>query len=182
MKNWLNYLKKWLGWIILSYIIVIVVFYVFVLLPQKNLIIKYKIEKNLVEYNYFKVKNSPQFLNSIRQTVLLAENKIKNFEWFNSSDDPNFTLFQYLAEKSEKHGLEFVLLERDLKAEKKKKPYYIWKAKFIGHFPQLLEFLYDIETEKKYLRVDEIEIFPGEEGKTFFYLKFIGVKEIKKNE
>ena len=157
-----------------SYVVVIFGFYVFLLLPQRKFINEAKAEKETAEYYYLKVKNIPTVFDSINKTFSLAKDEIKYFEWLIDTDDPNFLIFQYIGEKAEKNNLKLALLERDLK-NKENSQYFIWKAKLVGSFPDLLKFLYDIETGDKYLKIDEIEV-GQEEGKTFFDLKIVGIQ------
>lgn len=162
---------------LLSYVVIILVFYIFLLLPQRKFINEVKVEKETVEYYYLKIKNIPVSFDKINKTFSLVKDEIKYFEWLSYTDDPNLLMFQYLGEKAEKHNLELSILERNLKDEKSSK-YYIWKAKLVGSFPDLLKFLYDIEAGDKYLKVDEIEV--GKEGeKDFFDLKLVGIKGVK---
>jgi len=174
MKEYIIYIKKYAVWMLISYIVVILVFYTFFLLPQRRFINEVKAEKETVEYYYLKIKNIPVVFDTINKTLSVVKGEIKYFEWLANTDDPNFLMFQYLGEKAEKYNLELSILERNLKDEKSSK-YYIWKTKLVGSFPDLLKFLYEVETGDKYLKIDEIEV--GKEGeKVFFDLKIVGIK------
>ena len=174
MKEYIIYIKKYAVWMLISYAAIILVFYTFFLLPQRRFIYEVKAEKETVEYYYLKIKNIPVVFDTINKTLSVVKDEINYFEWLANTDDPNFLMFQYLGEKAEKHNLELSLLERNLKDEKSSK-YYVWKAKLVGSFPDLLKFLYEVETGDKYLKIDEIEV--GKEGeKVFFDLKIVGIK------
>ncbi len=168
---------KWIFWSLFSYFIIFSFFYVFVLIPQKNFIIKNKTEKELLEYNYLKIKGSPKFVKNILNTIAIAENKIKKFEWLNYEDDPNFALYQYLENLSKNTGIEIISLSEDEKD--KEGLYYFWNLKLMGDYSQFLSFIYRIETGEKYLKIEEIELIKGEEGKNFYIIKIAGIKEVK---
>ena len=182
MGEWLRYIKKWGVWICLSYIFLGVTLYVFVLIPQKKKIIKYRTEKNFVEYNYYKLKSSPGFLKTMEKTLKIGTTKLSNFEWLNNGFDPNFTFFNYISKIAEKENLELIQMERLEKLEKKK-PYFIWKVRLSGNLADALNFINDIESSPKYLKIEEIEMFPEEKGKSTFTFTILGVKKVvTKNE
>ncbi|MCX7917343.1 MAG: hypothetical protein N2589_04370 [bacterium] len=176
MKNLVNIVKRWIFFIIISYIFIIVLFLVLVIIPQKNQIIKYKTEKELLEYNYLKIKNTPSFFNAIERTIKIIEDKINNFEWLNFSDDPTLTVYEYLEKLSSKSGNEIISMK---KAENKSDQYYVWEIKVHGNFSNFISFLYDLENGNKYLKIEEIEILSGEKEKDFFNLKIAGIKREK---
>jgi len=182
MKEWLKYLKRWGLWIFLSYLFVGVVLYAFVIIPQKKKIIKYRTKKNFVEYNYYKLKSSPKFFKKMDEVIKIGSSKLNNFEWLNNGFDPNLLFFNYISELAEKENLELTVMER-LERLEKEKPYFIWKVSLLGSFNNALNFINDIESGKKYLRIEEIEISPEEGGKTNFVFTILGVKKIvSKNE
>ncbi|MCM8807223.1 MAG: hypothetical protein NC926_04615 [Candidatus Omnitrophica bacterium] len=176
MKGLPTFIKKWVLWIILSYVFFISLFLVFVFIPQRNQIFKYKTEKNLLEYNYLKLKNNPQFLRSIKDLVEIAENKIYNFEWFTFYDDPNIALYDYLENLSSQAGIEIISIKG---IPDKNELYYLWEVKLQGDFKNFVSFVYLIETGKKYLKIEEIEIISGEKGESFYNLKLAGLRGIK---
>jgi len=170
---------KWIFWALFSYFIIFSFFYVFVLIPQKNFILKNKTDKELLEYNYLKIKGSPKFINNILNTVAIAEDKIKKFEWLKYEDDPNFALYQYLESISKNTGMEIISLSEDEKSKEKEGLYYFWNLKLIGDYSKFLSFIHNIETGEKYLKIEEIELIKGEEGKNFYNIKIAGIKEVK---
>lgn len=174
--------KRWIFWGLISYIVIFSILYVFVLIPQKNLIIKYKTEKELLEYNYFKIKSSPKFFDEIRQTVAIAKEKIGNFEWLKSYDDPNLAIYEYLQNIGEKTGVEIISIKEDEEiGEKEENIYFFWDVQISGPYYNLFSFVYNLENEKNYLKIEEIEVIPGEEEKNnnFFILKISAIKEVK---
>lgn len=173
MKDLINIIKRMIVGIIISYVFVIGLFFVLVIMPQKNQIIKYKTEKELLEYNYMRVKNNPTFFSSIEKTIHIAEDKINNFEWLNYTEDPNLAIYEYLENLSSKTGSEIITVknipeENDL--------YYLWEVKLQGNFKNFISFIWEIENGKKYLKINEIEVLSNEEGKNFFNLKIAGIK------
>lgn len=176
MKDFYKILKRCFLWIIISYILIIGIFTVIILIPQKNQIVKYKTEKNLLEYNYLKIKSDPSFLQSINKTIELSEEKLYNFEWLNYSDDPNLAIYEYLEEISPKELIEIVSIK---KLENPSDLYYFWEVKLIGNFRGFIYFINHIETGKRYLKVEEIEVSKGEIEKDIFNLKIAGVKKVK---
>ncbi|MCM8785453.1 MAG: hypothetical protein NC899_04320 [Candidatus Omnitrophica bacterium] len=160
----------------MSYAFVVILFSVIVLIPQKNQIIKYKVEKDLLEYNYLRIKNNPSFFKSIENTVETAENLIINFEWLNYSDDPNLLIFQHLENLSKKSGIEIISVKN---VDVENELYYIWDIKLVSDFKSFVDFIYLLETDEKFLKVEEIEVFPSEEKDKFFNLKIAGIKKVK---
>jgi Tfp pilus assembly protein PilO len=176
---------KLIFWLLFLYCVIFLLFYVFVLIPQKNLMLKNKTEKEILEYNYLKIKSSPKFLNTLLNNVSMVEDKIKKFEWLIYEDDPNLALYQYLEDVSKNTGIEIIYLsgEEKRKTEEKSKeketPYYFWNLKLMGDFSQFLSFVYNIETGEKYLKIEEIELIKGEKEKNFYNIKIAGIKEVK---
>ncbi len=170
---------RWIFWALFSYFIIFSFFYVFIIIPQKNLILKSKTEKELLEYNYLKIKGSPKFFQNVLHTVAIAEEKIKNFEWLNYDDDPNFAFYLYIENVAKDSGIEIISISQDEKSKEKENIYYLWDVKLMGNFPQLLSFIYNIEKGKKYLKIEEIEVTRGEENGNFYNLKIAGIKEVK---
>lgn len=176
MKDLISILKRWILWIIISYLFIISLFFVALFIPQKNQIIKYKTEKNLLEYNYLKIKNNPNFFKSIEKMVEMAENKVYDFEWLNYSDDPNLTIYEYLEELSKKTGMEIISVKN---SDKKNDLYYLWEVELSGNFKNFIYFINTIETEKRYLKIEEIEILSSDKENDFFKLKIAGIKKVK---
>lgn len=168
--------KRYLFWSFVSYIFLFSFLYAFIIIPQKNKITKMKTEKELIEYNYLKLKNSPKFFNEIKSTINIANDKIKNFEWLNYGDDPNLLLYEYIDGIATKNGLEIIELKRD---EKNDEIYYRWNLKLRGDYGKLVYFIYNVEKGEKYLKIEEIEVVPGEENNNFFNLKIAGIKKVK---
>ncbi|MCM8804799.1 MAG: hypothetical protein NC833_06060 [Candidatus Omnitrophica bacterium] len=177
MKDLINILKRMIIGIIVSYVFVIGLFFVLVILPQKNQIIKYKTEKELLEYNYMRVKNNPTFFHSIKKIISIAEDKIKNFEWLTLSDDPNLAIYEYLENLSLKTGTEIITIKN---IPDKNDLYYLWEVKLQGDFRNFIPFIWEIENGQKYLRIEEIEVLSNEEkNKDFFNVKIAGIKKVK---
>ncbi|MCM8767458.1 MAG: hypothetical protein NC921_01570 [Candidatus Omnitrophica bacterium] len=176
MKEIFNIIKRKILWVILSYVFVIILFWVIIFIPQKNQIIKNKIEKDLLEYNFLRIKNNPTFFESIGKTLKIAENLISNFEWLTYSDDPNLAFYEHIANLSNKTGVEIVSIKNTLDNSE---IYYSWEVRLKGDYKNFIDFIYKIETDEKYLKIEEIEVLTGEEENEFFNLKISGIKKVK---
>ncbi|MFN4227961.1 MAG: hypothetical protein ACK4F0_07490 [Candidatus Ratteibacteria bacterium] len=176
MKEIFNIIKGKILWIVISYAFVVILFSVVFFIPQKNLILKYKVEKDLLEYNYLRIKNNPSFFKSIANAVGIAEELINNFEWLINSEDPNLSIFQHLEDLSKKTGIEIISIKN---TEDNSELYYTWDIKLAGDFKSFVDFVYLVETDEKFLKIEEIEVLSSGEKGDFFNLKISGIKKVK---
>ncbi|HOK56734.1 MAG TPA: hypothetical protein PKV21_09285 [bacterium] len=176
MRDFYKILKRWFLWVIISYLFVIGIFTVIIFIPQKNQIVKYKTEKDLLTYNYLKIKNDPEFFQTIKKTIDFAEDKIYNFEWLNYTDDPNLAIYEYLEEITPKEFIEIISVKKE---EIPSDLYFFWEVKLMGSFKGFFYFINRLESGRKYLKIEEIEVLEGENEKNIFNLKIAGIKKVK---
>ena len=133
-----------------------------VLRPQENRLAACKEEKNRVEYEYLKLKNTPEFVSVVGKTVGLAQKTLSEFSWLQEECDPNLLCFKRVSEAADNAGVAFVRFER-LDAQETTK-YYVWKADFQGPFYRVCDLLRALEEDPRYLKIDAIEVQSGEEA------------------
>jgi len=174
-------IKKYLIWMVLSYIVVALLVYNFVIVPQKSTIEKYNAEKARMEYNHMKITSSPDFINSLDKAIKTAAVQKRNFIWVESENiDSGLTFYNYVYTMTKKANLDLLqvsVLENSARREKEKL-YYAWNVKTAGSFPDVLHMISEIEHSKKFLILQEITITEGKAdgNKTLYDFTFLGLK------
>lgn len=148
---------------VLSYVLVCISIYTLIILPQNKLLHQYRAEKADVEYTYMKVTSSPAFLKSIDETVKDVSGKTTHFLWLDSSGtDVGLTFYNYLYKLAVKNNvdiLEITMQENQGKKKtKEERLYYKWKVKVTGRFPDIVNFINDMEQKENFLIVKDIKI------------------------
>jgi hypothetical protein len=175
-------IKKYLVWMVLSYIVVAVLVYNFILIPQKSTIEEYRVEKSRIEYNYMKITSSPEFINSLDETIEMAAAQKRNFIWVESENiDAGLTFYNYVYMMTKKANLDLLqvsVLEGQSARRQKEKLYYAWNVKTAGSFPDVLYMISEIEHSKKFLILEDITITEGkaDDNKTLYDFIFLGLK------
>jgi len=174
--NWhLSFLKKHLPWMLASY--ALVAFFIGrVVAPQVKLLEECRGEKNRIEYDYLRLKNSPGFVATVGETVLSAKDTLAEFEWLHEGYDPNLRFFERVSVAAERAGAVFTRLER--LDNRKDLKYYAWNADFQGRFNNLCGLLHALEEDPRYLRIDTISVQPGEEA-PFFTVTILGIRYLE---
>lgn len=177
-------IKKYVVWMLLSYLFIYGIIHTFVIIPQKDTIEKYRSERAQMEYNYMKMTGSPAFMQSIDAAIDTALGKARNFEWVDiSSVDASLVFYNYISDASHRAGLsltEVVMVEeRSGKAADRENFYHSWKVKFGGNFQNLLKLIEEIETDERFFVIREISITQGREinSDTLYDLVFLCLKK-----
>jgi len=180
MENLKDIFKKYVLWMFFSYILIVVAYYAFVFTKQREKILKLKEKKDTIEFNYFKIKISPDFINDIEKILRRGKDKIKNFEWLANSSDPGLALYNYLYPICQKNNLSIIEMENieNFRKIKLKDRYFIWQVELSGNFLNLLKVIDKIENGGKYLRIETIKIKSPWEGENAVYdLIILGMKK-----
>ncbi|HOK79566.1 MAG TPA: hypothetical protein PK303_02610 [bacterium] len=146
-----------------------------VIRQQQTILQQYRNEKTSLEYDYMKLKNYPDYVNTIRKTINNAGNKLNQFLWINTGYDPNLMVFQHISSIAERLNLEITGFQP---AEKVDEKYYTWNVSCKGNFSGILSFINGIETSQKFLKIDSVEITSFEDGISVS-LKVSGIKKLE---
>ncbi|MCM8820846.1 MAG: hypothetical protein NC932_02720 [Candidatus Omnitrophica bacterium] len=180
----MSLIKRHFVWMIISYIIIGIVVYTFLLSPQKKTIQKYQKEKDEIEYAYMKVTSSPSFLKSLNEAVVAATLKTDDFLWLDRDIDRGLSLYNYLYTLSRKNNVELleVIAEEKTSASSKKtkeeKLYYRWEVKLTGSFPDIISFIEKVENSRNFLIIKDIYISRGQglDKGVIYKLTLLGLK------
>ncbi len=178
-------IKKYLVWMVLSYILIAGIVYHFIFIPQGAKIEKYKVEKSGVEYTYMKITSSPSFINSLNEAIRKAVVKSNDFEWVDAGNvDASLTFYNYIAETAKKTNLDLLettaLKNNSAKEARLAKTYYTWTVMFSGNFQDVMRFIDEIEHNRRFLMIREISVISrgtGPEDKPLYDLVFRGIKK-----
>ena len=156
-------IKKYLIWMLLSYIIIYGIAHTFIIIPQITTIEKYRAVKAQAEYNYMKMTGSPAFLNSLETTIKNALIKTQDFEWVENEDvNPTLAFYNYIYILAKKRNLKLIEMSciKELGGQKTQKAqsYHIWDVRFNGSFQNLLKFIEEVETGRKFVIIEEITV------------------------
>jgi Tfp pilus assembly protein PilO len=180
----LKYLiKKYVIWMVLSYITIVGVLHTFVLIPQRNTIEHYRTERTQLEYDYMKMTRSPAFLNSINTSIQAALAKTRSFEWVESGEaDSSLIFYNYIYRTAEKNNLsviEMILTEKPKGRKTKKDLYHTWKVKFSGSFNGILKLVEEVESDRRFVVIEEISARENKdkEYETFYEMVFLCLKK-----
>jgi len=176
MKNWRNYVRRYLIWMGASYVLIFAAFQAWVFQPQRREVVEAKAKRARIEQTYVMVKSSQNFLNSLAVGIGMVNARLGDFKWLSASPDPNNTLFQRIGGMAEKQRLKLISLQR-IEDREKGTPYFCWRLQFQGRFPDVLRFVNDVENSPQYLRIEEIEIVPDEDGQSVFSITVLGIKQ-----
>ncbi len=180
MENLKDILKKYILGMFFSYVLICVFYYAFIFTSQKEKLFNLKKKKDTIEFNYLKIKITPEFVNDMEKTLRIGENKVKNFEWLTISSDPGLALYNYLYPICQENNLTIIGMENieNYKKIKLKDKYFVWQIELSGNFLNLLKAIDKIENGEKYLRIDTIEIkSPWEGENTVYDLTILGIKK-----
>lgn len=144
--------------------------------PQMQLLEKYREEKNRIEYDYLRLKDSPTFVAQTQQTVLEVKETLDGFEWLRKGYDSNLLFFQKITQDAEKAGALFLQFERT--AQKEDPKYFSWKINFQGEFKNLSNLARILEESPYYLRIEEISLQPRE-GLPLFTVTILGIRNLE---
>ncbi|MCM8776702.1 MAG: hypothetical protein NC905_00310 [Candidatus Omnitrophica bacterium] len=180
----MSLIKRHFVWMIISYIIIGIVLYIFLLSPQKKVIKDFQKEKDEIEYTYMKVTTSPSFLKSLNEAVVTATLKTDDFLWLDRDIDRGLSLYNYLYTLSQKSNIELLEVKTEEKTSasskktKEEKLYYRWKVKLTGSFPDIISFVEKIENSRKFLIIKEIYIGRGQgsDRGLIYELTLLGLK------
>jgi len=157
--------------------------YIFILKPQVQAMARYRMEKNQVEYDYMKLKSSGGLIANITEAINKAAAKTEGYSWLMDASDPNLALYDHvdsLGEKSRLVLLEMMPVEKSgAEAERASEKYYVWKVTFAGHFAGIVAFIRELESSQKFLRIESLEIGPGDDGKSVFTVTLRGIKKLE---
>ncbi len=177
MRAAVIYFKKYGIWMLLSYALMGILFLWLVLAPQRREIAKMKVERNRVEYDWSRMKNSSNFFQRIASTIEQASLTVERFHWLDAGYDPNLVFFDYVSSLAERSGLQFVeMVQAAATDEKEKARYLFWRVGCQGTFGNVVRFLREVENGPKYLRIEQIQMKPDEKGRTYFDLTLSGLK------
>lgn len=180
METLKSIFKKYVIWMLFSYILIWIVYYTFIYTNQKEKLLKLKEEKEMVEFNYLKIKIAPGFVNDMEKVVEKGKKKVRNFEWLSNSQDPGLALYNYLYPLCQQNNISFIEMENieNVRKLKLKERYFVWKIELSGSFLNLLKVIDKIENGEKYLRIEEIKIKSPWEGEKIIYdLTILGIKK-----
>jgi Tfp pilus assembly protein PilO len=173
--------KRYLIWMILSYILAVGLVHIFIILPQKKTVDGFRDEKNRIEYDYMRLK-SPKFIDLLDSTIDTAVIKTQNFFWLDSekNTDAGLVFYNYIYDMTKKAGtelLEVSTLERQ-SGKKESENYYTWNVKVTGSFNDVVDMIDEIEHNKRFLTLEEITITRGkrEDEKVLYDLVLLGLK------
>lgn len=179
MKRWLRIYGKHLAWMIVSYGALWLLLNLLLIKPQKKLIEQYQTEKNALEYDYIKLKNTPGLIGSLEDAVTKAKARTDSFEWL-TGVDPNLDFYEYVSGLAEKNGLLLLQMKKLEQAPGEKSDKYLaWDVGFSGSFQNILRFLHEMENGTRYLKIDKMEIKPAESGGSVFTFTILGLKKLE---
>ncbi|MCM8821224.1 MAG: hypothetical protein NC831_00180 [Candidatus Omnitrophica bacterium] len=147
----------------------------FIMKQQQETIKEYRDIKAKLEYDYLRIKNYPEYVRIIQTTIKNARNKIERFVWLNSGYDPNLLFFQHVSTLSEKTGIQIVNLQP---VDRSNEKYYFWNVSLKGNFLNIVNFIKEIESSEKFLKLESIEI-TNVEGEIEITLRFSGIKKLE---
>ncbi len=180
-----NLIKKYMIWMLLSYIVVSQLVHNFLIVPQNKTIAKCKDEKARVEYDYMMITATPEFINSLDNVIKEANKKTENFTWTDGQGiDAGLTFYNYIYTMAKKANLDLIqvsTVERrsGSKSSSKDKLYYTWKVLLTGGFPDVLSMIDSIERSQRFLVLEDITIIrdkDADEGARYD-LTFLGIKK-----
>jgi Tfp pilus assembly protein PilO len=179
MPKWLKVVKKYLIWMSLSYILLYVVFHFFVFARFKEELGKNKSTKREIENKYLSMKRLSKQITEKHQGIFdTSFPKINAMHWL-QSDDPNFVFYNHIAQTAEKQGVIFEMFKRE-KDDKEQNRYYTWQVGLQGKFFNILNFINEIESDPKYLKINDMTMNSGKkDGIVFFEIKLSGVKDFE---
>jgi len=180
METLKDIFKKYVIWMLFSYILICILYYAFIFTGEREKLLNLKKEKNTIEFNYLKIKIAPEFVNDTEKTLRMGEDKVKNFEWLAISSDPGLALYNYLYPICQENNLNIIELENieNYKKIKLKDKYFVWQIELSGNFLNLLKVIDKIERGERYLRIETIKIkSPWEGENTVYNLTILGMKK-----
>ena len=102
-------IKKYIIWMVLSYIVAGLIIHTFLIIPQNNTMAKLKYEKTRIEYDYIKITSSREFIVSMDNTIKNAHNQVMNFTWTDSEQvDAGLNFYNYIYTMAKKANLELI--------------------------------------------------------------------------
>ena len=146
-----------------------------VIKQQHRILQQYRDEKESLEYDYMKLKNYPDHINTIRKTIDNAGNKLDRFLWINKGYDPNLMMFQHISLIAEKSNLQIMDFQP---ADRDNEKYYTWSVSCKGTFPGILNLVNGIENSSRFLKIESIEITSLEDGISVS-LKVSGIRTLE---
>ena len=162
---------------LLSYVMIWMVLYKFFLLPQAEMLRSYQQEEEALEYDYRRLTSSSEYIDSVRNTVVSAQETVRRFDWLNEGYDPNLVFLEHVSQMSDLSSLKLVEMVEIQKSAKDTMSYYTWNVAFVGNFGGILNFLNEIENSPKFLKIEKIEIMPRKEG-TVINIVITGLKKL----
>jgi len=146
-----------------------------VMRQQHKILQQYREQKKMIEYDYLRIKNYPDYMSTIQSTIDYAKNKLGQIFWVNNGYDPNLNFFQHIASIGEKSGVSILSLHP---VENKNTGYFTWDVSLNGNFNNIMKFINEIEISPKFLRIESIEINNADTGITASII----ISGIKKQE
>ncbi len=132
-----------------------------VLKQQHKALAEYRDEKAKLEYDYLRIKNYPDYTETIKKSLERANAKLDEFLWLSDGYDPNLTLFRHIAFIADASGVQITGFQPFDRGDEK---YYIWDISFKGDISGVLRLINGIERSRKFLRIESVEIGKSEDG------------------
>jgi len=171
--------KLFIGILAVSYALVWMIFNILLVNPQRRTLAGFRQKKARIEYDFLKIKNTPQFIAEVAGMVQAAEAKRASFLWLTETGDPNLALFDHLSRLAEQRHLVLAQMQRkeSVNPGGKKTPYFFWQVRFEGTVLNMMLLMDDIENSPHYLKITELDLAPGEDGKALFTIIIAGLKK-----
>jgi len=132
-----------------------------VLKQQHRTLDEYKNQRAKLEYDYLRIKNYPDYIETIKSSLQQANTKLKDFLWLTDGYDPNLVLFRHIVSIADSSHIEIIGLEPIDKNDEK---YYYWNISFKGDISGILRLINGIEKSRKFLKIESTEISKSEDG------------------
>jgi len=133
----------------------------FVMQQQQKMLKEYREIRAKLEYDYMRLRESPEYVQTIQKTINYAKEKINGFIWLNSDYDPNLLFFQHISSLAEKAGVQIVSIQP---VDRNNEKYYFWNVALKGSFSDILHLIKNIESSQKFLKIESAEITNAEDG------------------
>ncbi len=179
--------KKYVVWMVLSYVLAGILIYRVFIAPQNKTIEDCNAEKARIEYDYMKITSSPEFVRSLDRAVSTASARTRDFIWADAEPgiDAGLVFYNYVYGMSKKAAVELLhVLSSDGRSSarrtQKDNLYYTWNVKIAGGFPDVLYMINEIEYGRKFLAIEEINITRGRDADsihTLYDVVFLGLKK-----
>lgn len=146
-----------------------------VMQQQKKLLKEYREKKEKIEYDYLRLKNYNDYVQTMQETINQAKIKLNRFYWLNSEYDPNLLFFQHISSLAEKTGVQIINLQP---VDRNNERYYFWNVSLKGTFSGIFSLINEIESSGKFLKIESIELTNTNEG-IEVTLKVSGIKKLE---